>query len=182
MSTRTKPYEAQSTHKFTDPNDPLIIEIERDDHGKWTIRPSQTAMVGSQSHSDIMDQREQSSEAQILADWTAKKLTGAPSQPDFKNPADLHVPTIVEPGEKVRFRVQGSGSFRIFVDRHQQVQNNGASPDNPLGFTGAHAATGQSAVFTVAAGIRSQRFYKCRAEIDNGTAVPDLADPDLIGE
>ena len=179
MSTRQKPLGAQA-HKFTNPNDPLIIEIERV-NGAWEIRPSQTATVGSDSHSKIMDQRRQSNEAQILSDWTAKKLASAPAQPDFKDPIHPHVPIIVEPGEKVQFRVQGGGSFTIFIDRHHEVQNNGASPDNPAGFTGGHAAIGQSAVFTVAAGIRNQRFYKCRAEIDvNGTI--EHADPDLIGE
>jgi len=171
---------AQSAHKFTNPNDPLIVEIEQNEEGNWTIRPSKTAMVGAQSHSDILDLREQSSHAQILADWTAKKLTAAPSQPDFMNPP-VHVPIIVEPGEKVRFRVQGGYPFTIFVNRHPQVQNNAASPGNPLGFTGGHSATAQSAVFNVASLIRGQRFYKCRADVNvNGTMV--AVDPDLIGE
>jgi|RhiMetdeSRZDD1v2_1073273.scaffolds.fasta_scaffold255048_2 hypothetical protein len=162
--------------------DPLIIRIEQDEDGEWTIRPSKIDRSGGKTHSQIMDERRQLIEPAVLDDWTTRRAAGAPRRPHFKTEAG-HVPVIVTQGEKILFRSQDRLPFTIWIDRDPNVVVDAAGPQSPFGLSLPHNSTdGESSLLTVAANVFRQRFYKCTAYVQVAAGNTIVVDPDVIGD
>jgi hypothetical protein len=161
---------------------PLIVVIEPDANGVWQIQPSKDDKVtgggpGNGSiHRDIASGRALEMKPVAGPAWTLRRSAGASVDPTFFH--EDHVPIVLIPGEKVKFKC--ARPFVIWLDRDPNVSIVTGTPQNPLGITLPVTGNGgNSPVFNVV-GCGQQVFYKCTAYVDLGTGETLVIDPDTI--
>jgi len=160
-----------------DSGHPLVVTIEPDNNGVWQIQPSNTETVNGNIHRVIARGRGQDMKPTAGPAWTNRRSAAAPTQPPYFD--EDHVPIVLIPGEKVKFRC--AHPFVLWLDRQPNVSVVPGTPQNPLdGVTlPISAPGGNSPVFNVL-GCGQQIFYKCTAYVDLQNGQTLVIDPDTI--